>query len=206
MARAKGDRDKNYDARRMDLVLRLRPRLARSDGKRASFAELAAAAGVSLATLRHYFGNRDGTVAAVMAIHARIGERHLTALQQPTAEFEASIRAAALHLAAGLGEPIVAELHALGLAEGIDHTALGPAYLRELLEPLIQALEARLDAHVARGDMRAADTRAAALGLVGPLVIAHWHQDWLGGDRVRPLDQAAHLEAQVEAFVRAYAA
>ncbi len=204
MTRTKGARNSDYEARRAALAARLRARLARAGGKRPSFAEMAAAAGVSLATLRHYFGDRDGAVAAVLALHAPLGEPHLATLRQPAGMFAASIRAAAEHIAAGLAEPIVAELHAVGLAEGLDHVATGPAYLRALLEPMIQAVEARLDAHVASGQMQKADTRVAALGLMAPLMLAHLHQDWLGGSALRPLDGRAHRDAHVAAFVRAY--
>lgn len=206
MTRTKGARGKDYEERRAALAFRMRARLARSGGRQPSFAELAEAAGVSLATLRHYFVDREGTVAAVLAIHARMGEPHLEELRRPLGDFKKSIRAAAEKIADGLREPIVAELHALGLSEGLDNAATGPAYLNEILEPLIQALEARLSEHVERGDMRKCDLRAAALGLIGPLVLAYLHQDWLGGVDVRPLDQNAHMRELVAAFLRAYQA
>ena len=48
--------------------------LAEPDGTRASFRELAAAAGVGVATLKHYFGSREGLVAAVLDLLPTIYE------------------------------------------------------------------------------------------------------------------------------------
>lgn len=204
MTRVKGARNRDYESRRFALADRLRSRLA--VGGRPSFAELAASADVSLATLRHYFGDRAGAVEAVLALHGALGGPHLAKLAEASGAFAVSIADAAAEIAEGFATPIVAELHGLGLTEGLGEPRQGPAYLRHILEPTIAALETRLARHVAAGEMRPVDTRAAALTLLAPLVLAHLHQDGLGGRDDRPLDQAAHREAQVDAFLRAYGA
>jgi AcrR family transcriptional regulator len=206
MARPQGARDRDYDARRLALAAALRVRLAERSGPPPSYAELAKAAGVSLATLRHYFGTRDEAVATVLRLHGMLGEPHLAILRAPLADFAASIAAAASQIAQGLAEPLVAQLHAVGLAEGLSHAAIGPAYLIDVLEPTIEALEARLRGHVDAGQMRPTDLRAAALMLISPLILARLHQGWLGGAVTRPLSEPDHRAALVEAFVRAHAA
>jgi AcrR family transcriptional regulator len=205
MARPQGARDKDYDARRLTLASALRVRLADRSGPPPSYAELAKAAGVSLATLRHYFGSRDEAVASVLRLHGALGEPHLTLLATPLPDFAVSIGAAVDQIAEGLAEPLVAQLHAVGLAEGLAHATIGPTYLTDILEPTMVALEARLAGHMQAGHMRAADLRAAAIMLISPLVLARLHQGWLGGSVTRPLSEPEHRAALAEAFVRAYA-
>jgi AcrR family transcriptional regulator len=204
MTRPKGTRNRGYQERRLELVGLLRARLARAGGGPPNLGELAAAAGVSVPTLRHYFGDRDGLVRAVLEDHAPLGEPHLARLRTPSGPFAQSITDAAAYIATGLAVPVVAELHAVGLGEGLGHGTVGPAYVSSILEPLVAAVETRLAAHAAAGEMRDADRRTAALGLIAPLVLAHLHQRPLGGAGVRPLDLEAHRAEHVAAFVRAY--
>ncbi|MBY0299605.1 MAG: TetR/AcrR family transcriptional regulator [Methylobacterium sp.] len=204
MTRSRGARNRDYEEQRLALAGRLRERLGNAGGAQPSLAELAKAAGVSVATLRHYFGDRDGLVAAVLELHGAQGTGHLAVVRQPSGPFAASVGDAAAYLALGLSQPVVRELHALGLSEGLGHPRSGPAYLAHTLEPLVQALEDRFRAHIAAGEMREADPRAAALALAAPLLLAHLHQDRLGGTAVRPLDLDRFRAEHVEAFVRAY--
>lgn len=204
MPRTKGATNAGFHERRRDLAERLRARLADTSGPPASFRDLAAGVGVSVSTLRHYFGDRTGLVADVMALHAPGAARHLDFLRTPGPTFEDSIRSAAAYLALGLSQPVVAQLHQVGLAEGLGRPNLGEVYLTEILEPMVQALETRLLAHMDAGEMRRVDPRGAALGFIAPLILAHLHQAALGGDRTRPLDSEALLSQHCEAFVRAY--
>jgi hypothetical protein len=99
----------------------------------------------------------------------------------------------------------LADVHVIGLREGLHQTSGGPAYLRHILEPTLAAVEERLAAHQAAGDMRAGDVRAAALAFVAPLVLAALHQGGLGGAVVRPLDLDAFAQTHAGAFVRGWA-
>ncbi|WP_167858764.1 TetR/AcrR family transcriptional regulator [Methylobacterium nonmethylotrophicum] len=204
MTRPRGARNRAYEEQRLALAGRLRERLGNAQGAQPSLGELAKAAGVSVATLRHYFGDRDGIVSAVLALHAAQGAEHLEVLRRPSGDFATSVRDAADYITLGLAQPAVAELHVLGLAEGLGHPRTGPAYLAEILEPVLQAVEERFQSHIAAGDMRPVDPRAAALSLVAPLLLARLHQGWLGGCSLRPLDTDPALAQHVEAFVRAY--
>ncbi len=206
MSRPKGARNAAFETQRMALAERLRARLADGHAPRPSFRELAAAAGVGVATLRHYFGDRDRLVRDVLALHAPAAARHLAFLRTPQAPFAASITAVAAYVALGLRQPVVDELHLAGLSEGLGRPVQGAAYLTQVLEPMIEAVEARLAAHMAGGEMRPADPRQAALSLLAPVILAHLHQAALGGCDTRPLAQDRFLQDHCEGFVRAYAA
>lgn len=204
MSRTRGARNADHAQRRAALIGRLRSRLADRASGQASLRELAASAGVSVPTLTHYFGNRDDIVAAVMADSRREGQVHLDLAATPQGGFAHSVRqllsyAAAGHLAG------VAQLHVIGLTEGIGHERLGSSYVEGILEPTLQAVEARLSAHVAKGEMRDLDVRHAALALLSPLLIAQLHQGELNGSSCRPLDIGRFVEDHAAGFVRAYA-
>ncbi len=202
MTRPAGSRNLRYDERRTELARRLRQRLAAPG--RAGLRELAECAGVTVPTLKHYFGDRDGVVKGVLEAHSAFSGPHMQALRQPSGSFGKSIVEACAYIDLGLAIPVVTELHIVGLIEGVAHEECGPYYLGTMLEPILQAVEVRLSAHIARGEMRAADLRAAALQLVAPIYLAHLHQRLLGGAQLRPLDSTAHRSEHVEAFLRAY--
>jgi len=125
-------------------------------------------------------------------------------MAEPSGAFDISVRDAVEHLAAGLVNADLDRMIATGLAEGLGHPVLGPAFIGNLLEPMLQAVEARLEHHVRAGEMRAGETRLAAVQLAAPIIVAVLHQRPLGGAAVRPLDLDTLLVAHAEAFVRAW--
>lgn len=202
MTRRVGSRNQRYEERRMELARRLRQRLAKPG--RPGLRELAQAAGVTIPTLKHYFGDRDGIIKGVLDAHSAFSGPHMQALRLPSGPFAKSMFEAAAYVDLGLSIPVVTELHTAGILEGVVHEEIGPYYLSTMLEPVLQGVEVRLSAHLARGEMRQADLRTAALELVAPIYVAHLHQRLLGGDKLRPLDTAVHRSEHVEAFIRAY--
>lgn len=206
MSRTRGSRNADFAESRAVLARRLAARLLEPDGVRASLRELAVAAGVTPPTLRHYFTDRDGAVsAAFAALHAE-GAPYLSLVARPPEEpFPASVRFLMGFLLEGLRNGVARQLVS-GLAEAGTSPVIGRACVTECLEPTLQAIEARLHAHQRRGEMRAADTRAAALALAAPVVLAMLHQDTLDGAAVRPLPMPVLLEELAGGFVRAYAA
>jgi AcrR family transcriptional regulator len=170
-----------------------------------SFRELAEAADVTPSTLRHYFADRSGLMRAVFERLHRSGLAYLaegaSADRGGVAE---ALRWFLAYLRIGW-ERGVGRAHALGLAEGLGTRTLGEAYLGHLLEPTLQAAEARIARHVAQGELGRCDIRQAALELVAPVVLALLHQGPLGGCEVRRLDVDAFLEEHVARFLRAYA-
>ncbi|MBY0520697.1 MAG: TetR/AcrR family transcriptional regulator [Sphingomonas sp.] len=204
MARTQGARGSDYDAKRASLIAAMHARLVARDLPLPSLRELAAAAGVTMPTLRHYFGKRDDVIIAVLDAIGQAGAGHIAQAAASELPFAESIAAALRHALAGLRQGLD-DVHMLGLREGMVQGRLGPAYLDAILEPSLQAIEARLSAHQARGEMRRGNPRHAALALLSPLVLAALHQAALGGGHVRPLDLDALASDLAVAFVRAHA-
>lgn len=206
MARPTGVRNPDFEETRSALVRGMRRRLLASDGARVSFRELAAAAGVGPATLRHYFGTRTGALTAVLGAVQVEGAPYLLMVTRPPSaplaeSLERLLRMVLVGMRHGLGD-----VHALGLAAGLRDPALGPGYLEHVLEPTLQAFEAHLAHHAAAGTLRAdADLRLAALQLVGPILLGALHQEQLGGARCRALDLDAVVGPHLDAWLRAWA-
>ncbi len=205
MGRPPGSRNAGFDQRRAELLRGVRARLMEPDGARASFRELSSAAGVGPATMRHYFGTRIGVLeAALEQIHTEGLPYLMRVTQPPDAPLRESIeplmKMVIFGMRGGLGQ-----VHALGLAAGLRDPDLGPAYLDRVLEPTLQAFEARLAHHAARGELRpGVDLRVAALALLSPILLGMLHQQELSGVRCRPLDADALLEAHLDAWLRGY--
>jgi len=204
MARTHGTRNAKYEERRRELLARLRERLGRRGATQASWRELAAAAGVSLSTMSHYFGRREDVVRAVMEDDLARGAEPLASMAQPSGPFAASILGAVRHMADGFRYGGLGTMFATGLIEGLRHPALGPAFLDNSAEPTMQALEKRLQTHIAAGEMRQCDPRGPALALLAPIIFAFLHQQELGGEERRHLDLDAFLAEHADAFVRAW--
>lgn len=205
MARPKGTRSTDYDAKRAALLDEVERHLVRVAPHRPSFRELAVACNVSLATLRHYFGGRDGLMAAYLDRFGAGGLPYLDYLATTDLGFADSIRDATRFLLLGFTLPELGPRQAVALSEGLAEPATGQAYLRHILEPLIAALAERLDRHVARGEMRPANSRHVATQLISPLFLATLHQNQLGGKTAYPLDLTAFGDETAGAIIRAYA-
>jgi AcrR family transcriptional regulator len=204
MARPTGSKDRDHDEKRAALLVRIGKHLSASLPDKSSLRDIAAAAGVTIPTLVHYFGSREGLLAALMEYQAGLGAPYLSIVAATDDPFHSSIRKLAHFILSGLVEARVVDLHAVGLVEASGSARLGPAYLEHLLEPTLQAVEARLASHVARGEMRDADLRVAALCLVSPVLLAALHQCSLGGDQVRHLDLATLAHEVTDSFLLAY--
>jgi AcrR family transcriptional regulator len=206
MARTAGARNTQYDDRRNALIIKARERLELQSGSAPSFRELALAAGVSVATLRHYFGSRDDLIRSVFAYYLLGAERHLArASQTESGDLAAELTFVMQRIVIGWTRGNVGALHRIGLSEGLRNPATALYYLMDVLEPTLQALERRLEGYRALGVIRA-DTlpRHASLALLSPLVLALLHQFDLGGTRCRPLSIDDLIEQHVAMFVRAY--
>ena len=194
-------RSADYDVKRRQLLGRIAIRFKQPD--RPSLRELAVAAEVSVPTLRHYFGDREGVVAAVLAdAHAR-GAPFLALAARPDGPLPHSLRTGLTQVVQG-HLFAVGGFHAIGLTEGLLHRTMGPHYLQTILEPALQAFELRLQAHIDLGELKHINVRHAALGLVAPVVLFMLHQGELGGHRVRPGGPGELVDYLVEAFVAAF--
>ena len=205
MGRSSGARNADFEKVRSDLLRAARARLLTPGGAGVSLRELAAAVGVSVATLRHYFGDKEGLITAVFEQLNQDGAFYLLQVTAaPVGPVEESLRWLLSQVKLGLQEGGLTAVHALGLSAGLQDARLGPAYLNQLLEPTLQAVEARLARHVTQQELLPCDLRHAALMLIGPVLLASLHQTALGGSNCRPLNQEGFLEAHLQAFLRAY--
>ncbi|MGB3135604.1 MAG: TetR/AcrR family transcriptional regulator [Nodosilinea sp.] len=83
MPRVSGSQNHDFDQKRQELLQNIRDRLF-SDAPPSSYRGLAEAAGVTISTLRHYFGNREQVFAAIFAdCHAHSDRELLTATTPP---------------------------------------------------------------------------------------------------------------------------
>lgn len=203
MPRPKGLRAPGFEEKRRELLNRIRTRLGEAGATHASWRELAAAAGVGLSTMTHYFGKRDEVIRAVLEQERADSVTALERLAQPGPDFATSLADAADEIIMHLHERGGASL-TIGLINGLAHPELGPAALDSVVEPWLAALEARLAAHVERGEMANVQPRHAALAFAAPLILAHLHQEQLGGRARRPLDPNALAATHIGAFIRAY--
>jgi len=181
--------------------------MMRRESPRPSLRELASAAGVSVPTLRHYFGARTQVVDAIFEECLKLGREGLDAQRHSDKPFPESIHDYAHALVEALGAESsihLGDLFAVGLGEGLLDVAVSRSTLRHILEPTIAILESRLDSHVARGEMIDTDVKVAALMLISPLLVASLHQNQLQGDVERPMSLEATTDTVSAAFVRAY--
>ena len=207
MPRPKGARDASYPAKRSALLQKLSTRLASWNETHPSLRQLAVAADVTVPTLRHYFGSRDDLIEAVFTEYRRLGEPYLAESAEPKGDLKESVSSYLADLLRAMTQDIkMADLFAVGLTEGMLNRRLGPAYLDNMTDPLIDALEARLASHQRRGEMAEGDPRNAALLLISPVIIACHHQYQMNGRCKRPLDMDSLIEDAAVAFVRAYGA
>ena len=208
VSRPKGIRDQDYEAKRRALLQRMAVRLMSRDVARPSMRDLAAAAGVTVPTLQHYFGGRAQVIDAILEEQLRLGAHGLAAQRTSTAPFSNSMHDYARALVRALGanrDVRLGDLFAVSLAEGMVDPSISGSTLRHVLDPTIETLRARLKDHVARGDMIETDTRSAALMLMSPLLLAFFHQEQLGGAAGDPIALEAMADEVSAAFVRAFA-
>ena len=205
MARKPGDRNRDFEKKREQILDILELRVIQEDGHRLSMNEMAQAADVSLSTLRHHLGSREELLKALLERQGSRGARYLAQVTaEPTTGLDESLRSTLHQVVIGL-EHGLAETLAHGLSVGLRDRTVGPAFLNNLLEPIQQSLELRLKHHQRRGELVDADLRVAALTLLAPVVLGALHQRGLCGNEVRPLSLHALVDEQVTRFVRAYA-
>jgi len=207
MTRTVGARNAQFDERRSALIAKARERLSLQTGEPPSFRELALAAGVSVTTLRHYFGSREALIKAVFSYYLQTGQKHLDRARAPESanvDLQASLQVFLSRVVVGWTQGFVGDLHRIGLSEGLRNPRTALAYLNAVLEPTLQALEQRLQNYAEQGVILDCDTRHAALMLLSPLLLALLHQHDLGGTRCRPLAIPALIDEHVKVFVRAY--
>lgn len=204
MVRPTGTRSPDFERKRDALLARLAERLGAPDGHLAGMRALAEWAGVTYPTLRHYFGSRDGILPALFEKSLREGLPYLSHMAETRLPFCQSVAEAVGYIVAAASQPAFMTMHEIGLREGLNTTDIGSGYLGAIFEPTLQAIESRLQHHMAKGEMRTVDLRSAALILLSPLLLGALHQQSLEGATYRPLSMEQLGRELAEVFIRAY--
>jgi AcrR family transcriptional regulator len=206
VGRKKGSRNKDFEEERRAISERTAGFFFSGASEVPSFRELAKIAGVTPTTLRHYCPTRDQLLVAALEVAHESGKDEIARAAGAGEELPplgASMTGYLNHFVFGFHAG-VGHLLSFGLSAGLGNASVGPAFVGEVLEPTLVALEERLAVHGARGELVACDTRLAALSLVSPVLVALLHQFPLGGATCRPLDVQDVIAEQVKRFVRAY--
>lgn len=205
MTRLKGSRNKRYEEERERLAAALFEALNQTEDLSLSFRQMADACEVSPSTLRHYFTNRKGALKAAIQHAGKQGEPYLEMVEE--GEFgppQESLLSLLRYLHFGWSHSKLGDLHRLGLEAGLGDQEMGPAYLRNLLEPSLKAFERRISLHIERGELRPCNARYAALSLVSPLFLLMLHQEQLFGACDFPVEIDAFIQHHTKAFVNAH--
>lgn len=206
MGRPRGSRNPRFEERRHEIARTVMAHLARPGGAGSSLRELAAAAGVGQPTIRHYFGDRDGLLRAALDEMRTGGAPWLQVTRTMAVDLalEDSLLWFFGLFVAGWEQGVGIRM-SQALAVGLDDAAIGPAAVDAMLEPVLQAVEARLGIHQGKGELAAdAELRHAALSLVSPVLLGLLHQRSLGGAGCRPLDLQRFVADHVARFVRGW--
>ncbi|MFN3198483.1 MAG: TetR/AcrR family transcriptional regulator [Bradymonadia bacterium] len=207
MGRPSGTRNPGYADRRERLIEGMIPIVLSPGRPLPSFRQLAESAGVSVPTLRHYFGDQEGALRSIFEFWSDRSQPYLDQVASETDQtFEDSLWWSADFLIKGWRMFGVGRIHATGIELGLGHTTRGPGYLDGLYEPLQQALEARMRHHMNQGHLREGEPRVMALCFLSPLLMALLHQDELGGHACRPLDFNLFLREHIDGFMRGWGA
>lgn len=206
MGRPTGSRNADYVEKRKSLAMAVMGCLLKPDGHRVSLRELAQTAEVSVPTMRHYFGDRDGVIQAALEAMKDIGAYHndRAAQQHTDLPLEESLHWVLKEFATGWLRG-VGQIVTAGILVGANSDHLGPAFIDGTLEPTLQAFERRILHHQGLGQIDPkADARNASLALVCPVILGLLHQQQLRGATCRELDLDAFLEEHVRRFVRGW--
>lgn len=179
--------------------------LRTSHDARPSFNAMAQHCDVSRTTLRHYFEDMEGAVAAALSHVGATTRAHEAMLDAPLGGVSVSL-SSSLRLLVHIWTTLeVGALFHTGLLAGLGITPMGPVFLEHILDPTIDGFARRLERHIDSGELVPMDTRTAALSLVGPILLALLHQHQLGGAHSRPIDLDALVMFQVTAFLGTWA-
>jgi AcrR family transcriptional regulator len=207
MPRHLGSRNADYARSRERLAKLVATVVSREGAVDLSFRDMAKCARVSVATLRHYFDDRSGVLAAVFEHWQTSGAAHLALAAIPVrGDIAHSLSSFLQRFREAWVVHQVGKIQSSALAVALAHSAIQELYLNCLLEPLLQAAENLLQRHVDLGELQPCNVREAALHLLSAPFLALLHQESLQGRQSRPLSLDAFFVSHVDSFLRAYPA
>jgi len=187
MPRPAGVRNRDFADKRASLLATLTDFALNSDLRRPSLRQFAIAAEASEPTLRHYFQDRQGVVVAILECIGERGQALWNMIATPASDgptaFEEYFRVSE----AGMRHGGFIRAHGFGIIEGVADPVAGKAYLRNVLEPALNAVERKLAATPGTTE-DPKKQRAIALATLSPMLVMSLHQDLLGGDQDWEID------------------
>lgn len=171
-----------------------------------SLRQFAIRAGVSEPTLRHFFGDRQGVVIAILHHFARQADAWLARSAEPGTGLEASVDGYLQMSLEGFDNSLFVQAHAFALVESIHDPEVARAYLSIVVEPSLQAIERRLAPGISPDGQNPERVRHAALALYSTMLFAVLHQRLLRGQEARPLNMDAFFGDLVRLFGQGLAA
>ncbi len=199
MPRPVGARNKDFLAKRQALLGKLTDFALSSDLRRPSLRQFAIAAGASEPTLRHYFNDRQGVVLAVMEEIGTRGALIWDTIATPASDQETAIIEYFRISEAGMRHGGFVRAHAFGIIEGVADDEAGQAYLENVLEPALAAIEKKIQ-NTPGAPKDLAALKAAAFAALSPMLVISMHQDLLGGNKTDPIS-AEHLFEHLQAWL-----
>ena len=167
-----------------------------------SLRQFAIRAGVSEPTLRHYFNDRQGVVIAIIGYFADGARDWLARSAEPSKTVAEAVAGYAELAMEGSDTDIFAQAHAFALVESIHDPVVARAYLDTIIEPSLQAIEARLAPALDPDGAAPERVRHAALNLYASVLIAVVHQRLLRGAEARPLDMGRFFSDLTSLFTQ----
>ncbi len=153
-----------------------------------SLRQFAIRAGVSEPTLRHFFGDRQGVVIAILHHFARQADAWLALSATPGDTLETSVKGYLDLALQGFDNSLFVQAHAFALVESIHDPVVARAYLDIVVEPSLQAIEKRLAPGIDPEGSNPDRVRHGALALYSTMLFATLHQRLLRGSEARPLE------------------
>lgn len=165
-----------------------------------SLRQFAIKAGVSEPTLRHYFTDRRGVVITIIGYFADGAREWLERSAQSAPSLEAAVNGYGDLAMEGSRSDVFAQAHAFAFVESIHDRDVARAYLEQIIEPSLNALERRLAPGVDPDGIKPETVRHAAIFLYAPVLVAVLHQRLLAGEETRPLDMAGFFQVLSRLF------
>ena len=190
MPRQMGSRNKGFAQKKDDLLQALAEFALNTDLRLPSLRALAQSVDVTEPTLRHYFGDRQGVIEAILLDIARRGQVIWEAVGSPSPSPEAALQTYFDVSLAGMRHGGFVRTHMFGIIEGLADPEIGRVYARHILEPSLQSFITKLKSS-GGGHLSNTELRTAALMAFSPLLVLSLHQDLFGTQSMEPVEVEA---------------
>jgi AcrR family transcriptional regulator len=162
----------------------------------ARMSDIAARAGVSKAALFVYFPTKAALFEALITARASPQMALISRLAEAGVPFVTLVDALLDRIADVVSQPELRKLARIVIAESGNFPVLAQQWHDNLVGPALAALSAAIAAGQARGDVRAGDPRAMALGIIGPFVASIIWKEVMEPAGGAPLDITTVLTEQ----------